>query len=176
MDDSENEFNLGNKLYNINYLCSNIINLFKQIVLSLNHANANIRSNALDFILKKLTTSKKDAKSSLNSIDEKFVREQMEMKFSNESSPRVLESLLNFDTKLTSYFSLEELVDNEDYLLKLFRFEIIPASVDLKDKSPEMIEYLQVQNKSFLACRCQVIDLIFNSLYKTVSFFTLYII
>ena len=53
------------------------------LVLSLNNSNASVRSNALEFVLKKLD-SKAD-----NLIDESFVREQLEIKFSGESSPQV---------------------------------------------------------------------------------------
>jgi len=93
----------------------------------------------------------------------------MEMKFSSETSPEVLEALLKFDLSLTRYFSLEELVENEDYLLKLFRSDMISAGVDLSDDSKEMNEFRQAMNKSLLNCRSQVVDLIFNSLYKKVS-------
>ncbi len=142
------------------------------LVLSLNHANASIRANAFEFILSKLslaTKSNTQQKSFLNTIDETFVREQMEMKFSSETSPEVLEALLKFDLSLTRYFSLEELVENEDYLLKLFRSDMISAGVDLSDDSKEMNEFRQAMNKSLLNCRSQVVDLIFNSLYKKVS-------
>ena len=55
------------------------------LVLSLNHANPNMRANALEFILKKMNSSK----DSINLIDEEFIREQIKIKFSSESSPQV---------------------------------------------------------------------------------------
>lgn len=55
------------------------------LVLSLNSPNASVRANALDFVLKKLESNKTESL-----IDETFVREQLEIKFSGESSPHVI--------------------------------------------------------------------------------------
>ena len=128
-------------------------------MLSLNHSNANLRSNALDFILNKLNSAAPTL------IDDNFVSEQLKIKFATESSPQVLESLLKFDIKLTNYLSVQELIENENYLLKLFKPEVISTEVDLNDESSEMHEFINEQHSNWLNCRSQAIDLIFSHLY-----------
>lgn len=69
--------------------------------------------------------------------------------------------------KLINYFSISELLENENYLLKLFKHDIIQSSdIDLNDKSQEMLDFLAVQNKNYLSVRTQALDLIFTGLYK----------
>jgi len=116
-----------------------------------------------------VVTQSSTTQQNVSTIDETFIREQMEMKFSSETSPEVLEALLKFDTNLTRYFSLEELVENENYLLKLLQSNIISGVVDLTDASQEMIDFKTAKNRSLLNCRTQVIDLLFDSLYRKVS-------
>lgn len=80
---------------------------------------------------------------------------------------KVLESLLKFDLKLTDYFTVEDLLENSSYLLKLFSLDIATsADIDLNDNSKEMLDYLDKHNNNFMPCRMQAIDLIFNNLYK----------
>ena len=69
--------------------------------------------------------------------------------------------------KLTDYFTVDDLLENNDYLLKLFNNDmIITSDIDINDNSQEMLDFIEKQNKSFMPSRIQAIDLIFNNLYK----------
>ena len=58
-------------------------------------------------------------------------------------------------------------MENESYLLKLFKHDIIASNdIDLDDKSKEMLEFLHSQNKNYLPSRTKALDLIFTGLFK----------
>ena len=144
------------------------LNLF----LSLNHANENIRANALSYMLNEIKRAQqadpksKDKLSNQINLDKEFIQNQLELKFLNEKSPLVYQNVVEFELKLVDYFKLEQLIENESYLLKLFSLEIFEEQVSLNDLSDEMKQSFSRQNQKWEECRMSALELIFNSLYK----------
>ena len=65
----------------------------------------------------------------------------------------MLKSLLKFYIKLTNYLSVQELIENENYLLKLFKSEVISTEVDFNDENSKMQELINKQHSSWHTCR-----------------------
>ena len=65
----------------------------------------------------------------------------------------MLKSLLKFYIKLTNYLSVQELIENENYLLKLFKSEVISTEVDFNDENSKMQELINEQHSSWHTCR-----------------------
>jgi hypothetical protein len=131
------------------------------LLISLTNANENLRANGLSYILSEL-----NKKTNKINIDQDFIRDQLDLKFRNESSPLVYKNLLEFDLKLLDYFKLEQLLEDESYLLKLFTVNVFSQKVNMEDDTEEMNELFKKQNDQWSECRQMAIDFIFNNLYK----------
>ena len=132
------------------------------LLISLTHANEHLRANGLSYILSEL-----NRKTNKINLDQDFIREQLDLKFKNESSPLVYKNLLEFDLKLLDYFKLDQLLEDESsYLLKLFTVNVFSQQVNMEDDTEEMNELFKKQNDQWSECRQIAIDFIFNNLYK----------
>ncbi len=136
------------------------------LLLALNHANANLRANSFDFIRTELDKNQNEQHTKTIILDNEFIKEQIESKLKNEMSPQVIESILKIGLKLTEYLSVDELIVNESLLLRLFSDEIISNDVDLNDESVEMRTFYQMQNDFWIYSRQLALDLLFTTIYK----------
>ena len=97
-------------------------------------------------------------------LDDEFIRSQLELKFSNETSPLVIRSLIAFNARLLKYIDLEKLVGSEaEYLLKFFTVANLPNDQD----SEEIKAFVAKQNEDLFECRQGIIELIFSDLYSS---------
>jgi hypothetical protein len=137
------------------------------LLLALNHSNANLRANSLDFIRTEMDkTLNAGDKQKLVNLDQEFIKDQIESKLKNESSSLVWESILKFDLKLVDYLSVERLIEDESLILRLFSCDIISNDIDLNDDSTEMIDFYHEQNALWLVSRKLALDFLFTNLFK----------
>lgn len=112
------------------------------LIQSLSHSNSVIRSNALNFLNVELTNKA----GTRFKFDSEFLRNEFDSKFKHESSPIVCNQLVKLGCKLLDYFSLVELLEDDDRLLGFFRTR---ANSDAE----------------WIGCRMDAIDLIFEEMY-----------
>ncbi|CAF0714899.1 unnamed protein product [Brachionus calyciflorus] len=128
------------------------------LLLSLNHQNDDIRSHGFAFLLNLVSSN--------SNLDVDFVRQQLELKFKSEYSSKVFNEILKFGPLLLNYFSFDQIVNDENFLMKIFTSKIHTRSLDLADDSEEVKTDLTMFNSQWFECREHVINLIFNDLFK----------
>jgi hypothetical protein len=99
-------------------------------------------------------------------VDQDFIKGQLELKLESESSPLVYKKVLEFGPKLLDYIKLENLLEQDTYLLRLFTIDVFGSPVNLEDDSEEMQASFKKQNSQWLESRTSAIDLVFNQLYS----------
>jgi hypothetical protein len=123
------------------------------LLMALQHTNQAVRANGLNYILKQLNDNKKTT----FHIDEHFIKEALVNKFNNEWSPVVLQEIVDFKKKLLHYFTLENLIGDNDsnresYLVRLFNEESFEENAETKI--------------DWQLCHQSTINLIFDTLFN----------
>ena len=113
------------------------------LIQSLSHSNSAVRSNSLSFLNNELANKA----STRFKFDAEFLRNEFDSKFKYESSPLVYSQLIKLGCKLLDYFSLSELIQDDDRLLNLFT----KSSID--------------SDREWMECRLSAIDFIFEEMY-----------
>ena len=136
------------------------------MILSLNHTNESVRATGVTYMLAELNAKVSDNQkvSTRLHVDKEFIRGEVDTKLLHESSPVVIQSVLNFGVKLLDYFTLEQLLEDERYLLKLFTLDL--SQVKLDDDSDEMRHNFRSENRKWEECRETALELIFSGLYS----------
>ncbi|RNA28958.1 HEAT repeat-containing 1 [Brachionus plicatilis] len=140
------------------------------LLLSLNHQNENVRASGMAHLLKLVSSDPK--------LEPEFVKSQIEVKFRGESSSKVYREILNFGALLLNYFPLETLVNNEEFLLKIFTNRIYPRTLDQDEINEETKQNLVDMASQWSTCRSILIDLYFNEMFKLYpekNFFNLFL-